>query len=163
VEAEEAAGRVADDDVARAAHLFTVLAGEDFRKAPVEGAAAGDLDLLLGHRLAVRIVQNEKRRAFRVPVGRGRIDQVTERVERAVLERRACNAQEEAGGEPRRLVRVALRLVLVDDGRVVDMRAENRLGAVAAFLLLEAAKRVEPAICLAAIAEVIKKLDMAIA
>lgn len=163
VEAEEAAGRVADDDIAGAAHALAVLAGEDFREAPVEGAAAGDFHFRFGDGLSFRIVKDEERRAFLVPLGRGRIDQVAERIERAILERRSRHAQEEARRQPRRLVGVALRLVLVDHGRVVDMRAENRLGAVAARFLLEASERVEPAIRLAAIAEVVEKFDMAIA
>lgn len=132
VEAEEAAGGVADDDVAAASHALAFFCGEGFRQAPVIRAATGNLDLLFGDRLSFCVMQDEQGGAFRVPFGRGRIDEVTESIECALFKRRSRDAQEEARRQPRRLVGVTLRLVLVDDGGVVDMGAEDCFRAVAA-------------------------------
>ena len=95
---------------------------------------------------------------FAVPRRRGRIDQVAERVERALAE-----PQEEPRRQARRAPGIGLRLALVGEHGVEDMRAEAGLGGMAAGAMLVAEEAVQPAVGLAAGAEIIEQLEMPIA
>ena len=130
VEAEQTAGGITDDDVAQiiafyrdARPLFCV---KEFMVPPETGPATIDLDAFFCHRFAFCIVQDQAGIRLFMP-GCGRwVDQVTQRVLWIIAE-----AQEQPRGKARWLANIGLRLVFLDDGRVVDMRAENGFCAMA--------------------------------
>src|SRR5262245_5055853 len=74
--AEQAAGRIADDDVAILAGTRTFVFGESFFEAPKVRTAAGDADVALGNLLAVTRQQNQRRVGLGVPGQGSGIDKV---------------------------------------------------------------------------------------
>src|SRR6185312_6804974 len=135
--AEEPAGDVAYDHIGTAAGFGAGALVEHLVIAPEERARAGDADALARDLAAAAVVQHEIGRALAVPGGRGRVDQMAERVVRCLAE-----AQEEPGREARRAPGIGLRLALVGEHRVEDMRAEARLGRMAAVPVLVAEEAV---------------------
>src|SRR5512143_2507637 len=83
---------------------------------------------------------------------------MAERIQRIV-----CQTQEKAGAESGRSARVRLRLVLVGQYGIEDVRTEAGLGDVSAGLLRVAEQAVEPAVGRAALAEFIYQFHMAVA
>ena len=85
-----------------------------------------------------------------------RIDQHGEAAPAVVAE-----LQEQPRGQARRRPGIGLRLVPVGHGRVENMRAETGFGGVAAGPVLVAEQAVQPAIGLAAVAEIVDQLGVA--
>ncbi len=92
-----------------------------------------------------------------MPGGRGRIDQVAERVVRRLAE-----AQEEARRQPRRAAGIGLRLAAIGEHGVEHVRAEAGLRAVPAAAVLVAEEAVQPAVAAAALAEIVDQLEMSV-
>src|SRR3546814_18388391 len=106
--------------------LLEVRGGEVVGGLPQQRAAAGDLHVVLGHRLAVPVVQDERGVALRVPGRRGGIDEVAERLVGLRPE-----GEEEARGEPRRATCIGLRLALEGKHGISDVTSARGLGAEA--------------------------------
>ena len=154
--AEEAAGGVADDDVAAGAGLVEQGVAEVFVGPDHCAAGAGDGEGALGDQLAGAVVELEGGGGAGVPGGGGRVDEAGEGAAAAHAE-----LEEEAGGEAGGRAGVALRLVAVGHGGVVDMGAEAAFGGVGGVAVLVADEAVEPAIGVAAVAEVVDEFGVA--
>src|SRR5665213_2146048 len=122
--AEKPAGLVAHDDIRLLAGARPGLLVEHLVIAEEARAGAGDADSLAGDLRTGAVVQDEIGLALGVPRRRGRKDQVTDGVAR-----REPQSQEQPGRQAGRPAGIGLRLVLVGEHGVEDMRAEAGLGA----------------------------------
>src|SRR6185437_5133080 len=74
--------------------------------------------------------------------------------------RRGAESQEESSRKTRRPAGIGLRLALISEDGVEDMRAEAGLGAMAAGAILVAEEGMQPAIALTAVHKIVDQLDM---
>ncbi len=152
---KQAAGRVADD---RVGPLSGAGAGVGVEQLAIaEQPRPGTRDRQSGARdlAAEAVVQDDFGRADRPPGERGRVDKVAERIVAAVAE-----PQEQPGREAGRRAAIGLRLAAINQQRIEYMRAEAGLGGVPAGAMAIAEQRVQPAVAVAALGEIVDQLDM---
>ena len=141
--AEKPAGRVADDDIGAVAGARPSRRRRTSRdSARTASPSTGSRPLRARLRAPLASCRMRSVRALRVPRRRGRIDQMAERVVAAPSPRRRKSRVERPGGA----AGIGLRLALVGQHGVEDMRAEAGLGGVAAGAVLVAEEPVQPAI-----------------
>src|SRR5579863_7580318 len=153
--AEKPAAQIANDYIGILACALPRLAIENLVVAPETRAGAGDHQAFARDLGAPAIVKDNVGRARLVPWGRGGIDEVAHRV--AGL---GPQSQEKPGRKAGRAPGIGLRLAFVGQHGVEDMGAEARLGGVPARAVLITEQRVQPAIAVAALREIVDELHM---
>src|SRR5579884_2950017 len=155
VVAEQAAGRVADDRVGARAGTLARRWVEDAVVAPQPRSGAGDRQPCPRDLVAGAVMERDFGGAFRAPRLRRRVDQVAQRVVTAVAE-----PQEQPRRQPRRPPAVALRLAAIGHYRIEDVRAEAAFSAVPAAAMAIAEQRVQPAVAVTAVGEIVDQLGV---
>ena len=107
---------------------------------PKTAAAAGDCQFRLGDHVPVLGMKVQRGVAAIMPGQRCRIDQVTQRIDLFSRHLGIAQAQKQARGEPRRLVVITLRFILIDWTQLLKIcGTENGFRHMPAVALFETA------------------------